>query len=66
MKFDEGEKVTQQEEEAEAPTRKLDTLVESLDEEESDIEEERVVETEPRKSSRERRQWTKRQPVYAC
>ena len=58
VKFDEGEKVTQQvvlEEEAEAPTRKVDTLVESLDEEESDTEEERVAETEPRKSSRERR-----------
>ena len=59
LKFDEGEKVTQQvvlEEEAEPPTRKVDTLVESLDEEESDTEEERVAETEPRKSSRERRQ----------
>ena len=59
VKFDEGEKVTQQvvlEEEAEAPTRKVDTLVELLDEEESDTEEERVAETEPRKSSRERRQ----------
>ena len=42
VKFDEGEKVTQQvvlEEESEAPTRKVDTLVESLDEEESDTEE---------------------------